>query len=81
MGDKATEVDCAMFGILAEVVWNSPQSPFEELVNSTWKIMNKLEWILEFFSFDLQVNASIWKNFVYEWKKLSGPIGIVASSP
>merc|ERR1712071_89950 len=34
MGDKATEVDCAMFGILAEVVWNSPQSPFEELVNS-----------------------------------------------
>ena len=35
-GEKATEVDCAMFGLLAQIVWNTPisvQSPFRQLLN------------------------------------------------
>lgn len=30
MGDKPVEVDCAMFGMLAQIVWNSPGSPYNE---------------------------------------------------
>lgn len=33
MGDKATEVDCAMFGMLSQFLWNCPGSPFEQLLN------------------------------------------------
>ena len=33
MGDKPTEVDCALFGMLAMVVWSSPGSFYEQLVN------------------------------------------------
>lgn len=35
-GDKATEVDCAIFGLLAQIVWNTPvsaKSPFQQLLN------------------------------------------------
>lgn len=32
MGDRPIEVDCAMFGILAQIVWNSPDSPYEPLL-------------------------------------------------
>ena len=32
-GDKATEVDCAMFGMLAQLLWNCPGSPFEQLLH------------------------------------------------
>ena len=33
-GDKPTEVDCAMFGVLSQIVWAAPNSFMEELVNS-----------------------------------------------
>jgi len=33
MGDKPTEVDCSMFGMIAQMVWNMPDSPFEKLLN------------------------------------------------
>ncbi len=33
MGDKATEVDCSMFGMIAQMVWNMPDSPFEQLLD------------------------------------------------
>lgn len=32
MGDKPTEVDCSMFGMIAQVLWNMPDSPFEQLL-------------------------------------------------
>lgn len=32
MGDKPTEVDCSMFGMIAQMVWNMPESPFEQLL-------------------------------------------------
>ena len=32
MGDKATEADCAVFGMLSQLLWNSPGSPFEQLL-------------------------------------------------
>lgn len=31
MGDQPVEVDCAMFGMLAQIVWNSPGCPYEPL--------------------------------------------------
>ena len=31
-GDKATEVDCAMFGLLAVFIWNFSGSPLEKIV-------------------------------------------------
>lgn len=34
MGEEPTELDCAMFGMLAQLVWNMPGSPFERLLNS-----------------------------------------------
>lgn len=34
MGDKSTELDCALFGMLAQCVWNMPGSPMEQLINS-----------------------------------------------
>lgn len=30
MGDTPTEMDCAMFGTLAQIVWCMPGSPFEQ---------------------------------------------------
>lgn len=33
MGDRAVEEDCGIFGILSQVVWNLPGSPFEQAVN------------------------------------------------
>ena len=33
MGDQASEVDCAVFGHLAETLWNLPDTPFEQLLN------------------------------------------------
>ena len=33
MGDKAIEADCAVFGILSQLLWNCPGSPFEQLLN------------------------------------------------
>nr|CAH0109178.1 unnamed protein product [Daphnia galeata] len=33
MGEKPTEMDCSMFGILAQVVWAMPGSPFESHMN------------------------------------------------
>jgi hypothetical protein len=29
MGDKAIEENCAVFGILSQLLWNCPGSPFE----------------------------------------------------
>lgn len=34
MGQKATEVDCAVFGMLAQILWNSPDSPYKHLLES-----------------------------------------------
>lgn len=31
MGDQPIEVDCAMFGMLAQILWNSPGCPYEPL--------------------------------------------------
>ena len=33
MGDEPIEVDCAIFGMLAQVLWNTPRSPFEQVLN------------------------------------------------
>ncbi|EFX86930.1 GST-N-Metaxin-like protein [Daphnia pulex] len=33
MGEKPTEMDCSMFGILAQVVWSLPGSSFESHMN------------------------------------------------
>ncbi|XP_047484544.1 failed axon connections homolog isoform X2 [Penaeus chinensis] len=33
-GDKPAEVDCALFGFLAQVVWNSAGSPYLQLLES-----------------------------------------------
>lgn len=30
-GETPTELDCAMFGSLAQVLWNMPSSPYESL--------------------------------------------------
>lgn len=32
MGDEPTEVDCTIFGFLAQLVWNFPQSPYGKMV-------------------------------------------------
>ncbi|KAK7082016.1 hypothetical protein SK128_002001 [Halocaridina rubra] len=34
MGDKPTEVDCAIFGALAQIQWNSPGSPYLKMIES-----------------------------------------------
>ena len=31
-GDKATEVDCTMFGVLAQFLWNSSGGPLEKVL-------------------------------------------------
>jgi len=34
MGDKPTEVDCAMFGMIAQILWNAtPSDPFNQIIN------------------------------------------------
>jgi len=33
MGDKPTEVDCSMFGMIAQILWNMPDSPFEQMLD------------------------------------------------
>ncbi len=40
MGDKATEVDCAMFGMLSQFLWNMPGSPFEQLLQGKIENLN-----------------------------------------
>lgn len=40
MGDQPVEVDCAIFGLLAQIVWNSRGSPYEPLVNGKITILN-----------------------------------------
>lgn len=35
MGDKPIEADCAIFGMLAQIVWNSPGSPYKEALDGT----------------------------------------------
>lgn len=37
MGDKPTEVDCSVFGQLAQLFWSSPGSPFDSLLNGMLK--------------------------------------------
>lgn len=38
MGDEPTEVDCSLFGQLAQLLWNSPGSPFESVINGIFFI-------------------------------------------
>jgi len=33
-GQSATELDCAIFGSLAQLLWNAPGCPYENLFNS-----------------------------------------------
>lgn len=33
MGDKPTELDCTMFGLIAQMLWNMPESPYEQLLD------------------------------------------------
>ena len=33
MGDVPVEEDCGVFGMLVQVVWNAPGSPFERVLN------------------------------------------------
>ena len=45
MGDKPTEADCAIFGSLAQVVWNTPTAdPIVQLMNGnsiTFQIISR----------------------------------------
>lgn len=36
MGDKPTEVDCSLFGILAQVNYGMPGGPCEKLIRGTF---------------------------------------------
>jgi len=33
LGDEPTEVDCAVFGMLSQVIWCAPGSPYERMLN------------------------------------------------
>ncbi|CAL4074119.1 unnamed protein product [Meganyctiphanes norvegica] len=33
LGDEPSEVDCTMFGFMAQILWNYPGSPYEKLLN------------------------------------------------
>jgi len=33
-GEEPTEIDCTLFGFLAQTVWSMPGSPYEKLVKS-----------------------------------------------
>lgn len=33
LGDEPSEVDCSVFGMLAQLLWCSPDSPYEQLIN------------------------------------------------
>lgn len=51
MGDKPTEVDCSMFGMIAQMVWNMPDSPFEQLLDgkiTLWLISIDLVFKISF---------------------------------
>ncbi|XP_068223453.1 failed axon connections homolog [Palaemon carinicauda] len=37
LGDKPTEVDCSIFGMLAQICWNSAGSPFLKLIETDYK--------------------------------------------
>ena len=44
MGDLPIEVDCAIFGLLAQIVWNSPGSPYEHLFHGIYpSIWHKIQ--------------------------------------
>lgn len=63
-GDKVTELDCAMFGMLAQLLWNCPGSPFEQLMNGTielrfYSIFVITTYLLPYFYFCAQVNFPI----------------------
>ena len=49
MGDKPTEVDCALFGMLTQVVWSMPDPSYSELITgkNNFKSVNKEDEILE----------------------------------
>lgn len=34
MGDEPSEVDCTVFGFLAQLKWNYPGSPYEAMLES-----------------------------------------------
>ncbi|XP_042886424.1 failed axon connections homolog [Penaeus japonicus] len=37
MGDKATELDCSVFGMLAQVMWCSPNSAYLRMLESDYR--------------------------------------------
>lgn len=46
MGEEPIELDCAMFGMLAQLVWNMPGSPFERLLDSIDLIISLIPYFL-----------------------------------
>lgn len=60
MGDKAIEADCAVFGILSQLLWNCPGSPFEQLLNGI-HMMNFLD-ICSFVSIKCRLNTGEFSN-------------------
>ncbi|KAK8754398.1 hypothetical protein OTU49_016061 [Cherax quadricarinatus] len=40
MGDNPTELDCSVFGMLSQIVWNSPNSPYIRMFNSEFTNLN-----------------------------------------
>lgn len=46
MGDKPTEMDCSLIGMLSMVVWAMPDSSYEKLVNGKLSRSSKKKLIL-----------------------------------
>lgn len=42
MGDKPTEVDCAVFGFLCQLIWASAGSPYVRMLESKCYSLRKL---------------------------------------
>jgi len=76
MGDKPTEVDCSMFGMIAQMVWNLPDSPFEQLLDGKIILIFKIsiDLVLKkkncFFSVGEFVNL---KNYTMRMKETFWP--------
>ena len=80
-GDKPAEVDCAVFGVLAQGVWAAPGSVLEAIVNGMpWDLNVDWDITQDVIVFTLkQRNSPIWKCSAREWKRISGRIGTYLS--
>ena len=55
MGDKPCEVDCVIFGALAQVHWQLPRSPLEKYMRGLSTLI--LWWVLGNFVEEKQANS------------------------